>query len=395
MPTTVFVLGSPDCEMLAIECLLTLHRQPIAYAALDGRRVRPGEVSDGMLVWPSGSLDQFPDDAAIVAIEVAGPWGQPQIDHHHPHERATWGPERFLAASSIGQVISWLASRDLITGAWPGGLYYGAEPDGAFVRSDRGRGPWMVVGPSWVHDIPQTLVFEAAADHCPAAAVAGLCPGVDPVAFRAWYAESRRQFYYSGMAPEEYAQALAQSRQTLRAAPPVPELCPLLFVGLDDHPEERMEGALSCDFPRGRFVPPETPGEELLDGEPTDPRWRYVWRLDDDGVPVAIVVPPSWLHVRDLRHLPAGTVPAAGSGECYPVGFTIGIVAAALEGLGFVCHTVTSDGVQWLRSNGHGQGTAAGTRPAEVFLADPDAFGVVPGTAYGCPVRGFFGGRMR
>lgn len=392
-PSPLWILGAADAEMTAIETLLHECGQSVHYAlAATGRRVAPGQ--------PAATYDGVPEvpPHELIAIEVAGPWGAPQIDHHDGSERAGWGPERFLTASSIGQVIAWLASRDLVTGVWPGELYYGSEPIGSIMRSGREGGPWVVIGPTYAHTIPQALVYEAAADHCPAAAIAGLCPGVDPMAFAPFLAESKRQMYFPSMSAEDFARELATSRATLLAAPPVAELCPLPFVGLDAHPEERLEGALAIDFPPGCFIPPEAPGEELLDDQPTDPHWRYVWRLDDDGVPIAIVVPPSWLHVRDLRHLPPGTVPTASSGECYPSAFLVGIVAALFEGIGFVCHIRRRDGRLALRSNGHGQGTLAGTRPAEVFLADPTAFGCGPthppgqDASYGNPVRGFFGG---
>ena len=403
--TPLFILGAADAEMTAIESLLRECGQDYAYATFAGRRVAPGQKQDdGLYIWPHDRAEQIPSPHdELVAVEVAGPWGQPQIDHHDGSERATWGPERFLAASSIGQVISWLASHDLITGAWPGELCYGAEPAGSIIRSGREGGPWVVVGPTYAHTIPQALVHEAAADHCPAAAVAGLCPGVDPGAFAPFLAESKRQQYFPAMSAEDFARELEISRATLLAAPPVTEFCDPHPAGFspDLPPEVYLVGATPDDCPLGSWVPPQE-AEDDGDGDMglISSEWLYICRHEPDGTPVGVPATAGMLAMRDLRHLEPGTVPAVGSGECYPSTFLVGIVAALFEGVGFVCRIRRRDGRLALRSNGHGQGTAAGTLPAEVFLADPSAFGCGPtqppgqDASYGNPVRGFFGGTL-
>lgn len=325
----LWILGADDAEMRAIESLLRECGQRVHYACdRSGQRVRPG--MDG--------YDAIVTGDPVIAVEVAGPWGQPQIDHHGSHERASWGPDRFLAASSIGQVIERLAAMGVLPASWSTG--HGALAEGLHQHPELG-GLWCVGARFGYADvIPAALVFEAAADHCPAAAIAGLCPGVDPGAFAPFLAESKRQMYFPGMSAEDFARELATSRATLLAAPPCLALCPPVDQG------------------------------------------------NEPGV------------MRDLRHLEPGTVPAAGSGECYPAEFLVGIVAAIFEGIGFVCRIRRADGRLALRSNGHGQGTAAGTWPAEVFLADPSAFGCGPrlppgpNASYGSPVRGYFGGTL-
>lgn len=378
----LWILGAPDAEMTAIESLLRECGQDYAYAACMARRydaalgrmvpvldaagepvrqrVPPGTRADvGLLIWPEDRLEQVPAPGReVIAIEVAGPWGPPAIDHHDGAERASWGPDRFLAASSIGQVIERLAVIGTLPDSWdslPTGSIVGLDAPGTLMSAMNldGRPAGVVARDFSVWLIPQALVMEAVADHCPAAAIKGRCPGVDPGAFAPFLAESKRRQYFPSMSFEDFARELEVSRTTLRMAPPCTALDTL--------------------------VPTEIQGP---DGD-----WF------DAGMQPAG-------YIRDLRHLEPGNVPAQGSGECYPSAFLVGIVAAIFEGIGFVCRIRREDGKLALRSNGHGQGTLAGTRPAEVFLADPAAFGCGPtqpagrDASYGNPVRGFFGGTL-
>lgn len=384
MTSPLWILGVVDAEMTAIESLLRECGQPLIYALAPMMRRDPAtgrmtpvmdeagqpiyqRVASGQAataageVYLTGEVVPRPlDGLEVIAIEVAGPWGAPAIDHHDEHPLASAPPDQFLSASSLGQVIGRLAQMGVLPSSWGGdflesiGVRDGA--DGTFIMSPGG---WSVVSDGCFRVIPQALVFEAAADHCPAAAIKGLCPGVDPGAFAPFLAESKRRQYFPWMSPEEFAQELDRSRATLRSAPPCVELCP---------PAQWMGAAEAGD----------EWGDLVAIGPHTGVR------------PV----------VRDLRHLEPGTVPAQGSGECYPTEFLVGIVAAIFEGIGFVCRIRRKDGKLALRSNGHGQGTLAGTRPAEVFLADPSAFGCGPrfppgqDASYGNPVRGFFGGLL-
>jgi len=381
MPT-FWILGSADAEMSAIEALLRECGQQVFMATAPMRRrdpetgqmvavldehgaprwqrVSPGQVAEGASeLLPSGAEGAVLHDASelgedVIAIEIAGPWGAAVIDHHDNHPLASAQPDQFLSASSLGQVISRLAIMGALPAPWGGDFLpsIGArdEVDGAFIDSPGGI---AVVSDGCFRVIPQALVFEAAADHCPAAAIADRCPGVAPEEFAPFLAESKRRQYFPWMSSEDFARELEISRATLRMAPPC--------VALDT------------------LVPTQIQGP--------DAEWF------DAGMQPAG-------YVRDLRHLEPGTVPAQGSGECYPQEFLVGIVAAIFEGLGFVCRIRRRDGRLALRSNGHGQGTLAGTRPAEVFLADPAAFGCGPrfppgqDASYGNPIRGFFGGLL-
>lgn len=376
--SVLWILGSADAEMSAIESLLRECGQSanIYHATRDGRLVRPGEPATGAhRLLRDGALgDAWEADLGEpVAIEVAGPWGSPVIDHHDEHPLASAPPREFMAASSLGQVIGRLAQMGVLPSSWPVEEVIDIrEQRGTIATAGQGWFVWLgLTGATQdrgglgeffvgrVAYIPQALVMEAAADHCPAAAIAGRCPGMDPGAFAPFLAESKRRQYFPWMSPEEFARELDRSRATLRSAPPCVELCP---------PAQWMGAAEAGD----------EWGDLVAIGPHTGVR------------PV----------VRDLRHLEPGTVPAQGSGECYPAEFLVGIVAAIFEGVGFVCRIRRKDGKLALRSNGHGLGSLAGTRPAEVFLSDPSAFGCGPrfppgqDASYGNPVRGFFGGLL-
>ena len=403
---TVFILGAADAEMSAIETLLRACGQAAHYAlAASGHRVAPGQ--------PAVTYEGVPEvpPQEVVSIEVAGPWGQSAIDHHDGSERASWGPERFLQASSLGQVIERLAGMGIpVPAGWvePGADSGGLDHGGGWIPPYMYAGPstgwtgngerwkiWWATGamPIWrVVEVPMDLIHEAAADHCPAAAIAGLCPGVDPGAFAPFLAESKRAQYFPAMSAEDFARELATSRATLLAAPPCLALTGYLAVP-QPLPSWTIEGAVPADYLPGELLAPVR--IESLSG-----MWTLVQAPTPDGTPTATYIPTEYAAVRDLRHLEPGVVPAAGSGECYPAEFLVGIVAALFEGIGFVCRIRRRDGKLALRSNGHGQGTAAGTRPAEIFLADPSAFGCGPtqppgqDASYGNPVRGFFGGTL-
>ena len=438
--STIWILGAPDAEMTAIENLLRecgqsslyglapkMRRDPetgrLVVVCDDGgnpvyQRVAPGQAAAAAgEVYLTGDFVPRPlAGLEVVAIEVAGPWGPPAIDHHDEHPLASAPPREFMSASSLGQVISQLAQMGALPDHWlMEEVIDVRERRGTLAEAGRGWFVWLGLtgetqdggglGEFFVGQltyIPRPLVFEAAADHCPAAAVAGQCPGVDPVPFSAFLAENKRRQYFPWMSPEDFARELSISRATLLAAPPVTELC-------DPHPASfspdlewvYLVGADPSDCPIGTWVAPglvEDDGDGGM-GTAVEGPLYIVW-YEPDGTPVGVVATPKMLAMRDLRHLEPGTVAAQGSGEMYPAEFLVGIVAALFEGIGFVCRIRRGDGKLALRSNGHGLGTLAGTRPAEVFLADPSAFGCGPrfpagqDASYGNPIRGFFGGTL-
>lgn len=345
---TIFVLGSHDAEMAAIQRLLDSVNFPYLFAStqnLDGsyRRVRPGERATCACDSQMRAVDIDPSD--LMGIEVAGPWGAAKIDHHDPHPLSRLGPDKFFEASSIGQVVACLAGMGIAPDDWPSGLsaYSGDVPGsdanlffpgsivyhpvaGYSVCTHDERG-W---GSRWV-SIPNHVVLTAAADHCPAAACTGACPGVDASTVRTFLCAEKISTYFPNWSIEFAIERLIESKATLLAAP------------------------LAAEFPDG--------------------------------------------HVRDLRHLAPGDEPTS-IGEYYPREFILGILASLLTGEAFVCLIRRADGKLALRSNGHGLHTPAGESPARIFLADPSAFGCGPceprgqDASYGNPTRGFFGGTL-
>jgi hypothetical protein len=224
-------LGSPDDpEMERIEALLRAAGEPVVYATVGGRRVTSGEAykADPVSVPPGAetiivecggpALDvcrrcggRASGEADGLSVEDAGrlgglgpcgdhhDWplgpqrGPRRIDHHRPGDPGYGrAPVEFLAASSLGQVIAELARLGKLSAGW--------EPYPAAYGPPTWRAPveppqrWAVrSGDNWFRP-PTDLVLAAASDHCPGAAYAGKCPGVEPEALMRWRAETRAAF---------------------------------------------------------------------------------------------------------------------------------------------------------------------------------------------------------
>lgn len=219
-----FILGAPDIEMSIIEELLRQLKIPYAYAVSwagkERSRIRPGQI-------PHGWSACIPEGAHVVTVEVPRGLHAPLppakegwypsgtetaivVDHHDDHPLARAQPEGAIPASSLGQVISLLAREgvDLSPLGWEEESALGAQLDAGELRNtlesgdfqepiddllvDEGEmgeepsppeewGYWAVaIGPESVLRIPDDLAAIAAADHCLAAAFAGVVPGVAP-----------------------------------------------------------------------------------------------------------------------------------------------------------------------------------------------------------------------
>lgn len=253
-----YILGVADPEMNAIEALLREFGEYVHIATLKGVRVRDGERADGC----EPPLRRFRRFSDVVAVEVWGPWGGPDIDHHGLIPRASMPPERFFEASSLGQVIRQM----------------GLNPS----RLD---------------------LAVAAVDHCPAAAFAGQCPGVELT-----------------RGSEQYLHVMEQHRLCL-----APQLTLETFISDVDLAAETLRSS----------------------------PWENHFNFCGD--------------VRNLLHLdpdgPAGHV----TGECYPARAQFLPLAAAITGMGYVVRTRRADGRILLRMGGCGLHTTAGTRPVLLF----------------------------
>lgn len=246
--THLFVLGASDPEMSAIETLLTQCGVPFVYAMICGRRVSAGEAysyartyidydtkaavvrEGGTFHFVECDIEIDPEDVDKVAVC--------RYDHHRPGDPGFGhGPEEFLSASSIGQVISGLAKLGLLhlSPQFLAASYCGDNDleltcgaFGAVTRYTQCPAPntpymawWVgagaVGGRSLGWQIPQELVLIAAADHCLAHAYAGRCPGVASDALMHHRTVQRARFtersFYDIMADIEAA------RVALLAAP--------------------------------------------------------------------------------------------------------------------------------------------------------------------------------
>ena len=229
-----WILGAADPEMGAIAALLHECGEDVLLATRGGRRrVRPGETADGAVraygedrplsaeEWARLGASIFAGEAKIdptsALADHAGRHGVVVIDHHAPGDPG-YGrpPAEFLAASSIGQVISHLARLGRLEGLkWEWSDYPGC---GIPWRLDFWGGQWWCeIAPLWDVAVPQELVLVAAADHCLAAAYRGECPGVDPDALMAWRVASRAAF--QGRSVEAVLADIEATREALRTAP--------------------------------------------------------------------------------------------------------------------------------------------------------------------------------
>mgnify|MGYP001561963170 CR=1 FL=1 len=230
---TLWVLGAPDPEMVAIEALLRASQPPtVVHASAAGARVRPdtayaADPVDGPAAWvecaPRGGVSA----------------GDVVIDHHRPGDPG-YGrpPAESLAASSIGQVVAHLARIGLLT--WERLPWMVAGVPGAFIAPYTAPGAddpdwWVHVAPDVIARVPHDLVLTAAADHCLGAAYRGECPGVDPDALMRWRAASRAA--HQKRTVEAVLADVAKAQALLRASPMCADVHDLRGVELPELPE--------------------------------------------------------------------------------------------------------------------------------------------------------------
>lgn len=174
----VFILGASDPEMQCVEDILCAQGVPYTHALYNGKRVSPREAYKAEL--PEGVQGR-----PVVLVECGIPSLDEGLvvarcDHHNPGDYgAGMPPERYWEASSLGQVFRFLESI--------------------------GRAPEKV---HWAWK------YIAAADHCPAAAYAGKCPGIDVPTLRHMRTEQRARYLMAlpPKAPER--KAVDDYRQT-------------------------------------------------------------------------------------------------------------------------------------------------------------------------------------
>lgn len=211
----VWILGAPDPEMEMIEKLLRECGESVAHAHARGARVHPGTAYRGEYVeyvTHCGLAGTPGETWYLVECDLPIPDGAEKvvIDHHRPGDPG-YGrpPEDFMAASSIGQVLSVLRGH--------GPAFFDA---GEWITCDGGEPRdvgGFVIGMPYADTVPHEMVLAAAADHCLAHAYAGRCPGVDPDDLLAWRIVSRAKF--QNRSAREILLDVEAAREALSDAP--------------------------------------------------------------------------------------------------------------------------------------------------------------------------------
>lgn len=346
MTDVTWILGASDPEMSAIEALLRGAGQRVVYAAKSRRRVAPATAyqADGVVEADGGPTELWGQEIVLVECDFGGiadpddqrPTLAAVCDHHRAGDPG-YGrpPAEFLPASSLGQVIALLAKRGALPADWRRLPW--------MVEAQAAPGTWSPPGtppgaddPDWwiglgdeIAQIPQVMVLTAAGDHCPGAAYAGRCPGVDPDALLKHRVVQRAAFQRR---PVEAVLADIEATSARIA------VAPRLRLGDVD----------VVDMRPGRGVPCAVHKTGACDGR------QSACYADSPELPEAALR----LHVAVLG------VPRPGA-------------AAA--------------GRQKVTLGGAGEGTVAGTAPVEAFLGGWAAEdGLMD--LYGDPARGFAGG---
>ena len=211
--TEIIVLGAPDPEMALCEKLAIAAGKTVVYATSGGKRVTSANAYRADISVPiKGAQTIVLVECYIPALgqrHVEGVFGLGaplsaeeewlaesdivRIDHHSPGDPG-YGkpPEKFLPASSVGQLLTYLAVGGSATPPTPENWGYAFEKVGIIQYLQQQYGD-TVMTPGWciqTNDglalVDPEIVLAAAADHCLAHAYAGRCPGVDPDTLMRW-----------------------------------------------------------------------------------------------------------------------------------------------------------------------------------------------------------------
>lgn len=217
------VFGAADPESAAGRKLAQAAGIVVHQAMAGSKPVHPGSAYAADAVDPP-----IPDDGSRVlrwecdgpAFAGVDPTRITVIDHHRPGDPG-YGrpPEEFLAASSIGQVLTILAAEIDLPGQWAREDWL----DGDFGIMTRMRdrrtvsmGETVEFSEPWGIIPTAEVMMIAAADHCLEAAYRGRCPGVDPDALMRWRVESKAAF--QGRSVEAILSDVEAARKRLIAA---------------------------------------------------------------------------------------------------------------------------------------------------------------------------------
>jgi len=207
----------------------------------------------------------LPADALVLRVECDGPaLGEIPaerlvvIDHHRPGDPGySRQAADFLAGSSLGQTIIWLARQRKLpvrsdgwlyagdaAGSEAGRLLYDADGWVADDGNDFQPPGWIVVQEEplpggeeplpFYWRIPDALVYTAAADHCLAAAYRGACPGVDPEKLLVFRCQQKAAF--QGVHLDTILGHINRARELLRKRSLSPQGLPRPYADLTNEP---------------------------------------------------------------------------------------------------------------------------------------------------------------
>lgn len=300
MTRMIFVLGAPDPEMVAIDNLLRACGQYVRYAlGPRGGRVTPPQAYRS----PAVSGGQLADDVCYcVECDPAAGCHRVAIDHHRPGDPGYGaGPSDAVESSSLGQVISRLATVGALPPDWPDvdapAFYVGdiSYDDDRWIVThlecdDRTEARLGYVPTSRGRIIPPGLVVTAACDHCLHHAWAGRVPGVTRDMVREYRATCSATRPVDPVSPEEYERRFAATLEELeelrddasalvvqvdRQLPELPDVACYLGVAYAAEVTDRdgrrkivLGGATTPDLVREWMAEAEADGLEGIYGDP-------------------------------------------------------------------------------------------------------------------------------
>ena len=166
------------------------------------RLTRGGRFVNSYLAYRSDQLvPEVPESCEyLLKVECDGPAFDHirckiiTIDHHYPGDPGYGkGPEEFLPASSLGQVVSFLARHGIVDNDWtpfeknlsgvqPGDIVPVTQEDGGQTKE-----LWVVcAADNSLRQIPKEIVYSAASDHCLLDAYHKRCHGVSKNSLMSW-----------------------------------------------------------------------------------------------------------------------------------------------------------------------------------------------------------------
>lgn len=232
----IVILGVRDQELRGIEKIIESLQIPAFYSLYNGRFVSATNAYEfnGLRQFcgqPHSLMELAKDQNNIVVFvecysqtivdQIKAVGGHPplQVDHHYEGDVGfTIPPQRFLFGSSIGQFINEL----IVT--WHYRLEtFDWSPWGPTIMLSDGlhfhQQQWIAVrtiskNQQEIAQVPQWILYIAAADHCLAAAYQGECPSIDPQELMNWRTQARAQ--YKNKTAQEIERMVDKTRRHIR-----------------------------------------------------------------------------------------------------------------------------------------------------------------------------------